>query len=339
LGCTRDTPIAAMRYTLDLPGMAERHRMAMVKALFRVARDEGHPLHQEIGKEKGDRLKRGRSWLATAEDIVRETCDPRDTRKDPHWVERPDEMEHFSRAVITLGRECRDQDPALVYAEVASPIYENSRPGDLVVYTDGSVQRGVRSGWGFTARSNGSIVREDCCSYSVTTSSMRMEIGAATATAALNWVQTTGYECALILTDSQSMLGKIEAGYMRPEWTRTIKASRPKKVAWIHTRGHAGVKCNERADELAGTMRVGGSLEMGVQEVLTAMAEQAGCPEGYSVERLSERGYKQGEGRHHQLEGTSRNRTNQLRTGTISLPTLRWLLKWIAEQLWVCPDC
>ena len=108
-----------------------------------MARDEGHPLHQEIDKEKGRRLKRGRSWLATAEDIVRETCDLTNIRKEPEWVETPKNMECYIRVVITLCRECRDQDPAVVYAEVALLIQENSKPGDVVIYTDGSVERGM----------------------------------------------------------------------------------------------------------------------------------------------------------------------------------------------------
>ena len=38
----------------------------------------------------------------------------------------------------------------------------------------------------------------------------------------------------------------------------SIKAE---EVVWIYTPGHAGVKGNERADELAGTAPLGGNLE------------------------------------------------------------------------------
>ena len=338
LGCPRNTSAAAMRYMLGLPSMEQRHRAAMVKALYRVARDKDHPLHQELGNEKGHRLKRGKSWMATAEDIVREVCRLEQVRLGPEWVSYPERMDQFTRVVITLGRECREQDPAVAYAEIRALIEENSRPGDVVIYTDGSVQRGTKSGWGYSARSNGSIIQEDSCSYPVTTSSMRMEVDAATA--ALKWVSTTGFRCALILTDSQSMLKKIEAGSFRPEWIDLIKASQLRKLVWIYTPGHAGVKGNERADHLAGSADFGEDLEMGEKEILTALYElPREEPQSDSVDRLVSLGYKEGDGRKEDLCGETRRRKNQMATGTITMPTLRWLLKWRAEQIWACPDC
>ena len=38
---------------------------------------------------------------------------------------------------------------------------ENSRAGDVIVFTDGSVVRGKKSGWGYTARVDGKTVSED----------------------------------------------------------------------------------------------------------------------------------------------------------------------------------
>ena len=71
LGCTRDTSCAAMRYLLGLTSIEERHRLAQVRALFRIAQDKDHPLYSEIGTIKGSRIKRGKSWLAEAEDHIR----------------------------------------------------------------------------------------------------------------------------------------------------------------------------------------------------------------------------------------------------------------------------
>ena len=42
----------------------------------------------------------------------------------------------------------------------------------VVVFTDGSVLRGVKSGWGFSARVDGVIVAEDSGAFAQTTSSM-----------------------------------------------------------------------------------------------------------------------------------------------------------------------
>ena len=95
----------------------------------------------------------------------------------------------------------------LFNAEIRALIYEHSTSGDLMIYTDGSVERGSRSGWGYSARCNDKIVHEDSESYTATTSSMRMEIDAATA--ALEWITCTYHAGSLIPTDSQSMLRRI----------------------------------------------------------------------------------------------------------------------------------
>ena len=39
LGCTRDTSAEAMRYILGFPTMAERHKLAQVKAFLKVSAD------------------------------------------------------------------------------------------------------------------------------------------------------------------------------------------------------------------------------------------------------------------------------------------------------------
>ena len=50
LSCTRDTSAEAMRYLLGVPTMAEKLRIAQVKA-FRMTADESHPLHSKVGTD------------------------------------------------------------------------------------------------------------------------------------------------------------------------------------------------------------------------------------------------------------------------------------------------
>ena len=102
-----------MKHMLDLPTMEKRHKVATVKAFFRFARDKGHPLHGEIGKVKGNRIKRGRSWLARAEDLVSRVCELKDVQIRPDWVDVPQDIGKYSKVVIALGCECRDMDPSL----------------------------------------------------------------------------------------------------------------------------------------------------------------------------------------------------------------------------------
>ena len=55
-----------------------------------------------------------------------------------------------------------------------------------------------------------------------------------------------------------------------------------------------------------------------------------------SLERAVENGVKRDSARTKEWIGKERRRMNQLISGTISLDTLRWLLRWRAEQVCVC---
>ena len=67
------------------------------------------------------------------------------------------------------------------------------------MFTDGSVQRGVKSGWAFTVRVNGTTVAEKSGAVSITTSSMLMEVKAITE--ALRYLREKKYKRAVIVTE------------------------------------------------------------------------------------------------------------------------------------------
>ena len=69
-----------------------------------------------------------------------------------------------------------------------------------MVFTDGSVKRGIKSGWGFTIRKSGVTQNEASGAIELTTSSMIMEIKAITE--ALKYLQDTHQEKAVIVIDS-----------------------------------------------------------------------------------------------------------------------------------------
>ena len=64
-------------------------------------------------------------------------------------------------------------------AEVQMLVEANSKPHDIVIYTDGSVTKD-RSGRGFTVKQGGRTVHEDSGSHKVMTSSLTMEVEAVT---------------------------------------------------------------------------------------------------------------------------------------------------------------
>ena len=63
------------------------------------------------------------------------------------WVVVADESrDSFSKVVATLGRECREWPDGAAPSEIETLIEENCRDDEMIVYTDGSVQRGNKSG-------------------------------------------------------------------------------------------------------------------------------------------------------------------------------------------------
>ena len=123
---------------------------------------------------------------------------------------RPVEFKSYYKTLLSsnLDTHCREWPAAKSNAEVHMLVEANSKPHDIVIYTDGSVTKD-RSGWGFTVKQGGRTVHEDSGAHRVTTSSMTEEVEAVTH--AIQWLasqceaQTTH---AIIFTDSMNLLKK-----------------------------------------------------------------------------------------------------------------------------------
>ncbi|BFZ17274.1 hypothetical protein BsWGS_20313 [Bradybaena similaris] len=172
---------------------------------------------------------------------------------------------------------------------------------------------------------------------------MRMEIG--TVRAALAWLTEQQDKRAVIVTDSQSMLKKIESGLLRREWADLLTVSNTEMLAWIYCPDHAGVLGNEQADRLAGEAPIQEGLKWDRVDVITALTKQSVREEEEAlrndphVNRMIENGVKYGDGIMSTLSRRRRITNNQATTGTISIHTLRWLLERGEEQIWEWPDC
>ncbi|BFZ09631.1 hypothetical protein BsWGS_12670 [Bradybaena similaris] len=347
LGCTRDTPVSAMRYTLALSSMKTRHAHAQVKSMLNVASKTNHPLDASLHTRKGNRIKRGKSWMARAEETLQAVCKVSDIPIGDEWVGdewviSPDKHK-FNSVVIRLGRECRNWAKGVTKLEVQDIIDQTALSVDYVIYTDGSVCRGKRNGWGFVGYKEGRVCGERAGAYSTTTSSMRMEIEAATA--ALAWLTEQQDKRAVIVTDLQSMLKKIESGFLRREWADLLTVSNTEMFAWIYCPGHAGVLGNEQADRLAGEAPIQGGLKWDRGDLITALKEQSIREEEEAwrndphVNTMIKNGVKYGEGRTSTLSGRRLVTNNHATTGTISIHTLRWILERGEEQIWEWPYC
>ena len=88
--------------------MPERHKIAQVKSLCRVAADLTIPLHAKVGRTTHSRLKRGTEWLNQATKTI-ETCTSiENIRRGEAWTAIDDEAERLTLVISTLGRECRE---------------------------------------------------------------------------------------------------------------------------------------------------------------------------------------------------------------------------------------
>ena len=341
LGCTRDTSAEAMRHILDLFTMEERHKLAQIKEYMRVAGDTEHPLHPKLEQGHQSRLKRGSSWLRQAARIIAQFGNTEDIRRGQEWCEVEDTYTAFTNVVATLGRECREQPAAATNAEIETLIEELSRPGDVIIFTDGSVKRKIQSGWAFSARADGRIVQERCGAYALTTSSMVMEVTAITE--ALKWLEQETYRHTVFVTDSMSTLAKIQKAELHTDWIRSIERSRLQKLTWLFCPGHAGVRGNERADRLAGSATIGETLTLDRATVLSLAKqhiEDGRTQEpSHTLQTIQTKGIARGAGRKSDLRGTSRRVYNQLLVETVSRQTLMWTIQRRGEQLWSCDLC
>ena len=325
--------------------MADRHKLAQVKAFTRVSADIRNPLHEKIGRAVSTRLKRGTEWLTQASRTI-ESCTSVDSvRRGEAWKPINDETESFTQVIATLGRECREWAPGATHAEIETLIEENSQPGDVIIFTDGSVVRDQKSGWAYSARVDGKTVSEDSQACSSTLSSMMTEINAVTL--ALRWAINQPYSRLVFVTDSLSTLEKIRQGNLHADWTPLINASNIRRIVWIYCPGHAGVKGNETADRLAGNAQISQGVQIlldknTVESMVEASLSDARCSrptESHTLQCLMGKEYERGRGAREMWRGDARRKRNQILFETISANTLRWTLARRAEQTWTCPTC
>ena len=214
LGTTKDTPIETMRYLLDLPSMESRHKVEHVKVYLNEMQNPKNPLYDAVKEEKGCRLVRGKSWMSQSEQSIQHVCRLEEPKKVTDWGKRRVEFKPYYKTLLSenLGTHCREWSAEKASAEVQMLVEANSKPHDIVSYTDGSVTRD-RSGWGFTVKQGGRTVHEDSVSHRVTTSSLTMEVEVVTH--ALQWLASqrdAQIPHAIIFTDSMNLLQKVESG-------------------------------------------------------------------------------------------------------------------------------
>ena len=76
-----------------------------------------------------------------------------------------------------LGKHCRQWPAGKTESEIKLLIEENSKPQNLIVYTDDSVTKD-QSGWGFTVKQGEATIHEDSAAYTVSAFTLTMKVEA-----------------------------------------------------------------------------------------------------------------------------------------------------------------
>jgi hypothetical protein len=142
---------------------------------------------------------------------------------------------------------------------------------------------------------------------------------------------STESDLAVILTDSLSLVSKLQSGQVKKVWLPVLDTiSARTEIMYIP--GHAGIRFNERADKLARAAEAFGDLELTDGDIIRVLTEAIiGKKEEeestFSMTRLGERGIVRGEGAQVTLRGDIRRISTQLLTGAMSMAGLKSLLE------------
>ena len=202
--------VRAKRFILVLPPMQIRQKVEQIKAYFSAVEKPHNPLHEAVKDTKRRRLGRGKSWMGQAEDSILQVCQLTELKQTTEWERYPNRFRRLYETLLpeNLGKYCREWPAGKPESEIKLLIQENSKPQDLTVYTDDPVTKD-QSGWGLTVKQGATTIHEDSAAYMVSSSSLTMEVEAATH--ALRWIASRGDSQtthAVILTDSMSLLQK-----------------------------------------------------------------------------------------------------------------------------------
>ena len=199
------------------------------------------------------------------------------------------------------------------------------------MYTDGSVTKD-QSWWDFTVKQGATTIHEDSAAYTVSTSSLTMEVEAVTHT--LRWTASRGdsqMTHTIILTDSVSLLQKVKSGMGSPDWNVSTVDIHLRKLPWVYCPGHAGVKGNDPDN----TTLTGGLL-LGRSEVFRRLRHYmwAQNQAHHAINRLEERDVERGSAIQSSLKGQERAIGKQTNIRTLSKATLGREV----EHIWAFPS-
>ncbi len=262
-GAAKPTACDALRFWLGLNSVRGQQQTAAAQAFLKTLTTPTHPLHEEVVNRRDElvdqRLKTVRSWIVDARKMVEEVTQ-QENIKEIVWVESDVRV----RTARIGGRYWRDRAEEVNMSEVYEWLHQEDPT--VVIATDGSLREDITA-WGGAVWREGRLCFEWSAAKEGRSSSFRAE---SEALDALFWLEhnTDRRDKVVILTDSLSLVSKMESGVVRENWLEVIR----RIVAWVtvcYIPGHSGLKWNEKADRLAGAAQPIGMVQRTPGDVLS----------------------------------------------------------------------
>ena len=213
--------------------------------------------------------------MGQAEDSILQVCQLTELKQTKEWERYPNQFRHLYETLLpeNLGKHCWEWPEGQNRVRDQASYSRKWQTQDLIVYTDGSVTKD-QSGWGFTVKQGATTIPEGNAAYTGSTSSLTVDVEAVTH--AFCWIAPRGESWTIILTDSVSLLQKVEWG--NPDWNVSVVDSHLRKLLWLYCPGHARVKGNDQADRLAGKSSHASRKIWSVEELETLPASHHQSP-------------------------------------------------------------
>ena len=142
--------------------METRHKVEQDKTHLSAMQNSKNPFHDAAKEENGCGLARGKSWMAQTEQSIQHVCGLAEFKQVKDWEKRPVEFKPYYKTLLSenIGTHCRDWPAGANNAEIQMLVEANSKPHNIVIYTDGSVTRD-RFGWVFMVKQGRRTSPED----------------------------------------------------------------------------------------------------------------------------------------------------------------------------------
>jgi len=101
------------------------------------------------------------------------------------------------------------------------------------------------------------------------------------------WLEPQDYVTVCVLSDSMSMIRKVQTGMLCRQWMESMQESKICSTTFIFVPGHARIQDNERADKLACVATISEGQPMDRAEIINSIRDIGGVVDFDRLESMS----------------------------------------------------